>query len=232
MAADYSAMLLLIALCCLLQTSLANVVVTGNPHVPPPSPDVCPFPGNEAPDSCSQALFIDPSRVIAAPAPLQADTFSHVQRVRYLDAVVPVSAALPRCCLASHSFTFPLHCRYHFRQPERLSHLQLPFKIVLVNAPPSAALRAVAVDPRDAADSWFIGYSWSLLLCGSPASDGCDSETHLGWRYTSASGDVFYALIVAFDEDAAAATSVSALPVVVPSSIRFGIPRSSAAMLL
>ena len=131
--------------------------------------------------------------------------------------------------LAALHLSSILHRRYHFRQPKRLSHLQLPFKIILVTALPSADIRAIAVDSRQADDSWFVGYSWSLLFCGSAESDGCDGETHLGWRYTSASGDVFYALIVAFDEEAAAAVSPSALPVVIPSSVRFGVSRSSIA---
>jgi hypothetical protein len=78
--------LLLLAFSSALHAALAHVVVTGNPYVPPPT-DVC---QSDPAASCSRALFIDPSSVIAAPAPLQADTFSHVQRVRYLDSVVPV----------------------------------------------------------------------------------------------------------------------------------------------
>jgi hypothetical protein len=78
--------LLLLAFSNSLHAALAHVVVTGNPHIPPPT-DLC---HSEAAASCTRALFIDPSRVIAAPAPLQADTFSHVQYVHYLESVVPV----------------------------------------------------------------------------------------------------------------------------------------------
>ena len=128
-----------------------------------------------------------------------------------------------------------LPCRYHFRQPERLSHLQLPFKIVLVTAVSGAGISEVPVPAVPAADSWFVGYSWSLLLCAcAGASDAsyCASDMHLGWRYTSANGDVFYALIVKYDDDTAAAASVSALPVVQPSSLRIGMPRSTAYLAL
>ncbi len=43
----------------------------------------------------------------------------------------------------------------------------------------------------------------------------------------SSNGDVFYALVVKHDDGTAAAASVSALPVVVPSSLRVGMPRST-----
>jgi hypothetical protein len=90
--------LLVFAIPCLLQTIHANVVVTGNPHMP--SPQVCDSTRTMSSASCSRVMFIDPSRVIAAPAPVQADTFLQVHRVRYLDSVVPVSVPAPdaRCC--------------------------------------------------------------------------------------------------------------------------------------
>jgi hypothetical protein len=121
--------------------------------------------------------------------------------------------------------------RYHFRQPERLSPLQLPFKIVIVTAVNSAGISQVPVAALHAADSWFVGYSWSLLLCASPAAHACARDTHLGWRYTATSGHTFDALIVTYDEEAAAATT-SALPVLLPSSLRVGIPRSSASFTI
>jgi len=83
--------LLLLAFSCLPQPSLANaVVVTGNPHVMLPT-EACP----DTSPRCARLLFINPSHVIAAPAALQADTFSHVQRVQYLDTVVPVCVLPP-----------------------------------------------------------------------------------------------------------------------------------------
>jgi hypothetical protein len=122
--------------------------------------------------------------------------------------------------------------RYHFRQPERLSHLKLPFKILLVTALDAHAIREVAVDALAAADSWFLGYTWTLLFCSPAHADGCDGETHLGWRYKSASGNVFDALIVKYDEEACAGVGVSALPVVVPSSLRVGVARSSSSLAM
>ncbi len=86
------AVLLLLACACL-NVVLADVVVTGNPHMPPASA-TCPDAAVSA--DCARALFISPDSIIPAPAPLQADTFSHVQYVRYLDSVVPVFAAPPR----------------------------------------------------------------------------------------------------------------------------------------
>jgi hypothetical protein len=49
--------------------------------------------------------------------------------------------------------------------------------------------------PMDkASDSWFPGYSWSIVACSA-----CDGPKHLGWRFepiTAAAGPGFYALIV------------------------------------
>ena len=115
-----------------------------------------------------------------------------------------------------------LPCRYHFRQPQRLSQLQLPFKIVLVTAVRGAGISEVPVPAVAAADSWFVGYSWSLLVCACADASNCTGDVHLGWRYTSANGDAFDALIVKYDDDTAAAASVSALPVVAISSLRVG----------
>ena len=222
MAAHWPVLLLLAFAC--LSMVLADVVVTGNPHVPPASA-ACPGAAAAVSANCARALFISPDSIIPAPAPLQADTFSHVQYVRYLYSVVPVfaSCAPPRPILPSHAAPR----RYHFRQPERLSHLQLPFRIVLVTAVSGAGISEVPVPAVPAADSWFVGYSWSLLLCACADASDCTSDVHLGWRYTSANGDVFDALIVKYDDDTAAAASVSALPVVAPSSLRVGVPRST-----
>jgi hypothetical protein len=224
--------LFLLALSCMLHSTLARVVVTTNPHMPamPLPTEACQDAGSSS--SCTRALFLNPNHVVAAPAALQADTFSHVQHVQYLDTVVPVCVTAAQTPLISSVFPiYACNSRYHFRQPWRLSHLQLPFKIALVSSLDVAGVREVAVDANKAADSWFVGYSWSLLVCGGADDDGCDGETHLGWRYSSASGHVFYALIVDYDEQRPTIASVSALPTVVPSSVRFGMP-SSASFLL
>jgi hypothetical protein len=82
---------------------------------------------------------------------------------------------------------------------------------------------AIPVAAPAAADSWFVGYSWSVLHCAPPAPAACHRATHLGWRFSSPSGDVFDALIVTYDEQPAA-ISVSAVPVVAPASLRVGRP--------
>ena len=92
--------LLLLALSCMLQTTLARVVVTANLHMPLPT-EACQDAG--ASSSCTRALFLNPDHVVAAPAALQSDTFSHVQHVQYLDTVVPV------CVTAAHT---PLHIQH------------------------------------------------------------------------------------------------------------------------
>lgn len=35
------------------------------------------------------------------------------------------------------------------------------------------------VPPKMAMDSWFEGYSWTILYC-----EQCGAPTHLGWKYT------------------------------------------------
>jgi hypothetical protein len=86
-----------------------------------------------------------------------------------------------------------------------------------VTATPVAALAA--------ADSWFLGYTWSVLQCAlADTANACNRATHLGWRFTSPSGDAFDALIVTYDEQPAVAVGVSAVPIIVTASIRFGRP--------
>ena len=118
-----SAQLLLLAFAYTFSSALANVVVTGNPHMPPSSAmNECQRLAAAAPAVWSTALFISPDRVLSAPARLQADTFSHLQYVRYLDSVVPVSAAPitpplppssppPHACLSGTTFDSLNACR-------------------------------------------------------------------------------------------------------------------------
>jgi hypothetical protein len=88
---------------------------------------------------------------------------------------------------------------------------------------------ATPVAAPAAADSWFVGYSWSVLHCAPPAPaapsapPACHRATHLGWRFSSPSGDAFDALIVTYDEQPAG-ISVSAVPVVAAASLRVGRP--------
>ncbi len=88
-------------------------------------------------------------------------------------------------------------------------------------------MTATPVAALTAADSWFLGYTWSLLQCAPAATaNACNRETHLGWRFTSPSGDAFDALIVTYDEQPVVAVGVSAVPVILTDSIRFGRPYS------
>ena len=69
---------------------------------------------------------------------------------------------------------------YQFKQPERLSSLQLPFKIVLQkNLPTNDDLYELEVG-QEGLDSWFIGYKWSVLVC---SSDCNGRNTHIGWHF-------------------------------------------------
>merc|ERR1719189_1204446 len=82
---------------------------------------------------------------------------------------------------------------YHFRQPRRLSELQLPFKILPLRRIDVTDLLLLEVPPQQSLDSWFPGYAWSILLCGR-----CGGR-HIGWKFTPTSpgaAEAFYALIV------------------------------------
>merc|ERR1711865_983536 len=82
------------------------------------------------------------------------------------------------------------------RQPARLSHLELPFKLVALRQLSMPNAIEVPVDFASSQDSWFPGYSWSVLVC-----KGCDGVTHIGWKFTAPDGDAFYALIVEHGND-------------------------------
>jgi hypothetical protein len=81
---------------------------------------------------------------------------------------------------------------YRFRQPARLSSLELPFAVLPVRSVHPHNLAVLEVAEREARDSWFPGYAWSILLCKV-----CEGYTHLGWKFTPiAGGEPFYGLIV------------------------------------
>lgn len=83
---------------------------------------------------------------------------------------------------------------YHFKQPRRLSNLELPFKILPLRRIDLDGVRIVEVPPQQALDSWFPGYAWSILVCTR-----CEEGLHLGWKFTPTStqgAEPFYALIV------------------------------------
>jgi len=81
-----------------------EVQVISNPHMPQ-SAQTCHTP-------CS-AQTLDPSTIIQTQLPVQADTFQSLKIVKYLGTPVPV---------------------YQFKQPARLSSLELPFSIVNVQS--------------------------------------------------------------------------------------------------
>ena len=90
-------------------------------------------------------------------SPLQPDT---------IQSVVPVklrSAASTPSFFAG-GFRAPV---YHFLQSPRLVETgkQLPFKLLLWRQVNSRTVVSVPVDGPSAADSWFPGYKWDLLLC-------------------------------------------------------------------
>eukprot|EP00929_Paragymnodinium_shiwhaense_P115338 TRINITY_DN84112_c0_g1_i1.p2 TRINITY_DN84112_c0_g1~~TRINITY_DN84112_c0_g1_i1.p2 ORF type:complete len:218 (-),score=63.47 TRINITY_DN84112_c0_g1_i1:331-984(-) len=81
---------------------------------------------------------------------------------------------------------------YHFKQPRRLSSLELAFEVLPLRQIDLMGVEVVQVSPRQALDSWFPGYAWSILVCSR-----CEGQ-HLGWKFTptGTSGEAFYALIV------------------------------------
>merc|ERR1712113_1086164 len=81
---------------------------------------------------------------------------------------------------------------YHFKQPGRLSYLELPFKLLPLRAIDLTDVGVIEVPTNQAMDSWFPGYAWSVLVCSR-----CEG-THIGWKFTptDGKGQAFYALIV------------------------------------
>jgi hypothetical protein len=69
---------------------------------------------------------------------------------------------------------------YHFRQSARLNPDQLPFKIVRMRNIPMDGVVIVPVDATSAMDSWFVGYSWDIVICQQ-----CSDWKHIGWRFTN-----------------------------------------------
>ena len=48
----------------------------------------------------------------------------------------------------------------------------------------------INVSPEQSMDSWYPGYSWSILVC-----TGCGDAMHIGWKFSSPV-DSFYGIIV------------------------------------
>jgi len=150
-------------------TEKSDVEGISNPHIPTEEKNSCLNP-------CQPSRLLSPHQIILTPKVTQPDTLISITRERILSVPVPV---------------------YHFRQPERLSTLQLPFKLVLVNDVDPAGsntLVEVSVDTASASDSWFPGFRWTPVVCGVC---GSGEGLHVGWKFENLNGEFFYALIVA-----------------------------------
>ena len=119
---------------------------------------------------------VDRESIMVAPLATQTDTLLRIEVVEVNGLDVPI---------------------YSFKQPARLSTLELPFKVLPVARINAANIVALRVDEQHALDSWFPGYKWDVLVDVS-----CNS--HVGWRFSpvDGTGDAFFALIVKTkDED-------------------------------
>jgi hypothetical protein len=101
---------------------------------------------------------------------------------------------------------------YQFQQPERISRATLPFQLVLVEQLSHSHAIQPAASATMARDSWFVGYSWSIvLICQCTITQ---DYQHVGWKFTrNLEEDTdhddslplsFYALIVRTTTSAAA----------------------------
>lgn len=157
-----------------------QVVATGNPHVTEHGG----LPSHADPDTCEKtahscgpsSTVITPAEIITEPMVTQADTFQRIVTVKYKSTPVPI---------------------YLFRQPARLSHLELPFKLVLLrgSTPAARGMTEVQVPLAQGADSWFPGYSWNVLVC-----EQCSEVVHMGWQFSNGA-ESFTALIVDYIPD-------------------------------
>lgn len=148
--------------CVLARGREASIAATGNPHM-----SECPGEGCD----CPAQKQLDLSLMNLVPfQPVQADSFLGMEKYETRGLEVNL---------------------YNFKQPARLSELQLPFKLLLLKSLDLTDLHVLEVSKEQAQDSWFPGYEWSVLVCGR-----CDGR-HLGWKFVPArSGSAFYALIV------------------------------------
>lgn len=157
--------------CLPLDVEQVEIEVNGNPHIEKRNNDAesC----NQS--SCQPQLLLEPYRIIQTPmSNLQPDTLIEIKTAKVLSVPVPV---------------------YHFKQPARISEKELPFQLVLVSdIGTKNGLHEISVHPSKAADSWFVGYQWSPIVC-----EKCGEYVHVGWKFTSGT-DFFYALIVDVNE--------------------------------
>eukprot|EP00325_Prymnesiales_sp_UTEX-LB-985_P032260 CAMPEP_0174716014 /NCGR_PEP_ID=MMETSP1094-20130205/22739_1 /TAXON_ID=156173 /ORGANISM="Chrysochromulina brevifilum, Strain UTEX LB 985" /LENGTH=233 /DNA_ID=CAMNT_0015915687 /DNA_START=150 /DNA_END=851 /DNA_ORIENTATION=- len=168
--------LLLLALVIIpVATCLEGLVAEGNPHTIELRTAALP--------ACCPAQSLPPERMMLGAATLrrQQDTFVRMHMRSHLGRQVEV---------------------FTFRQPARLSHLELPFDLALVDDIDPSDIVEVATPPADASDSWFPDYVWSsFVVCTAGGV-----PRHLGWRYTRKAGAIgggprsFVALIVRSSE--------------------------------
>jgi len=156
-----------------------DVQVSGNPYMT----DTCPS------DRCKcPAQSLNPLSVVVTPLVTQSYTFSRIVHKKFMGMDLPI---------------------YHFNQPERLSRLQLAFRILPVYTIDETGVIDIPVEHAKGADSWFSGYTWSILVCTL-----CEERTHLGWRYTpnsSNNSQGFIGLIVSYSESTELKTAAGSI---------------------
>lgn len=194
-------MLRLALFCLSAQGSLGDILhAEGNPHT------------RDTIASCCPAQALPPDTLLdsaAARIRRQEDTFVRARRRAHLGRPVEVLT---------------------FRQPARLSHLELPFDLALVADVDPSGIVEVDTPPAAAADSWFPDYTWSHFVVCTAAGGG--APRHLGWRYarkigaTGGGPESFVALIVRAEESEAEAL-LAAAQAKAAEGEGIGIPKSS-----
>ena len=125
--------------------------------------------------------MLEPYHLLTKPVATQADTFQELSYAKVLSVPIPI---------------------YRMKQPNRISHLELEFKLALVKDLSNAAkpqVHEVTVPMEQARDSWFPGYYWSPIVMGCGGG-----YQHVGWKFTAIDNNkpmpFFYALMVQVDE--------------------------------
>jgi len=157
--------------------SVDYIAATGNPHVIPNVERLQAGECNEdAPwlltGAGCPAQVISPFDIDFQMKRVQEDTFIRLARIKLHGLPVPV---------------------YHFKQPGRISPLELPFRILPLRSIDLQGIIEIPVDAESSNDSWFPDYRWSIIVC-----QRCAGMAHLGWHFTHKlmPSDSFYALIV------------------------------------
>ncbi|CAE8685939.1 unnamed protein product, partial [Polarella glacialis] len=155
--------------------SVSTLVALGNPHVAASAKECSASSGGSCECPAQRLLELTASNLLPQ-LRVQADSFLRLEQRRANGLEVNL---------------------YHLKQPARLSELELPFKILPLRQVDLTGLQVLEVPQKQAQDSWFPGYAWSILICTR-----CEGR-HLGWKFTPISGsstaapqDAFYALIV------------------------------------